>query len=96
MAEHQSTLDRCRGALLGLATDDALETTLEFAAPGTFTPISEIVGGGPSDLAPGQGTDDTSMALCFAESLLARGELDPVDQLQRYVPWWRDGHLSSR
>ena len=63
--------------------------------PGTFTPIKDMVGGGPFHLQPGQWTDDTSMALCLAESLIERQGFDPVDQLQRYVRWWRDGHLSS-
>ena len=35
------------------------------------------------------------MALCLAESLIECREFDPVDQLDRYVRWWRDGHLSS-
>lgn len=38
---------------------------------------------------------DTSMALCLAESLIERGGFDAVDQLERYVRWWREGHLSS-
>ncbi len=61
-AEH----DGCRGALLGLAVGDALGTTLEFKAPGSFAPIDDIVGGGPLGLWPGEWTDDTSMALCLA------------------------------
>ena len=41
-------LDRYRGALLGLATGDALGTTLEFSKPGhASTPIDDIEGGGP-------------------------------------------------
>lgn len=87
--------DRARGALLGLATGDAVGTTLEFQRPGSFTPIVDMVGGGPFGLEPGQWTDDTSMALCLAESLLDRGGHDPADQLRRYVNWWRDGYLSS-
>jgi ADP-ribosylglycohydrolase len=87
--------DRYRGALLGLACGDALGTTLEFRSPGSFTPIDDIVGGGPFGLNPGQWTDDTSMALCLAESLLAKAGFDPLDQLQRYVRWWREGYLSS-
>ena len=62
--------DRYRGTLLGLAVGDALGTTLEFKRPGTFEPIINIVGGGPFRLKPGQWTDDTSMALCLAESLI--------------------------
>ncbi len=88
--------DRFRGALLGLAAGDAVGTTLEFKRPGTFQPINDMVGGGPFGLTPGQWTDDTSMALCLAESIVERGgTLDPADQLTRYHRWWRDGHLSS-
>src|SRR5262249_24847002 len=84
-----------RGCLLGLAAGDALGTTLEFRSPGSFTPIQDIVGGGPFGLAAGQWTDDTSMALCLAESLIECHGFDPVDPLKRYVRWYRQGHLSS-
>ncbi len=90
-----TTRDRYLGSLLGLAAGDALGTTLEFKSPGTFEPVADIVGGGPFRLEPGQWTDDTSMALCLAQSLVETGAFDPVDQLERYVRWWRDGHLSS-
>lgn len=90
-----NTVDRYRGSLLGLAAGDALGTTLEFRPPGSFQPVADIVGGGPFGLKPGQWTDDTSMALCLAESLVESRGFDPVDQLTRYVRWWREGHLSS-
>ena len=86
---------RFQGCLLGLAAGDALGTTLEFMRPGSFTPIDDIVGGGPFDLAPGEWTDDTSMALCLAESLIQKAGFDPIDQLERYVRWYRTGYLSS-
>jgi ADP-ribosylglycohydrolase len=86
--------ERFRGSLLGLATGDALGTTLEFRQPGTFEPITGIVGGGPFGLKPGQWTDDTSMALCLAESLVENG-FDALDQMRRYVRWWREGYLSA-
>lgn len=89
-----SPASRFRGALLGLATGDALGTTLEFKPPGTFEPLSDMVGGGPFGLAPGEWTDDTSMALSLARSLVLRG-FDPTDQMRRYVRWWKDGYLSS-
>lgn len=88
-------MQRYRGSLLGLAVGDALGTTLEFKSPGTFPPLTDMVGGGPFHLEPGQWTDDTSMALCLAESLIERQGFDPVDQLARYVQWYRQGHLSS-
>ena len=86
---------RYRGALLGLAAGDAVGTTLEFKPPGTFEPVTGMVGGGPFGLEPGQWTDDTSMALCLAESLIEEQGFDPGDQVSRYVRWWRQGHLSS-
>lgn len=87
--------DRYRGALLGLAVGDALGTTLEFKPPGSFEPINDMIGGGPFGLEPGQWTDDTSMALCLAESLIEKQGFDPTDQMERYVRWWQKGHLSS-
>ena len=90
-----TTISRYRGSLLGLAVGDALGTTLEFKSPGTFTPITDMVGGGPFNLEPGEWTDDTSMALCLAESLIEKEKFDPSDQMQRYLKWSRDGYLSS-
>lgn len=87
--------DRYRGALLGLAAGDALGTTVEFQAPGTFEPLIGIVGGGPFGLPPGAWSDDTSMALCLAESLVECRGFDPADQIRRYRRWYREGHLSS-
>jgi ADP-ribosylglycohydrolase len=87
--------DRFRGCLLGLACGDALGTTLEFTRPGGFEPISDMVGGGPFRLAAGQWTDDTSMALCLAESLVEKKSFDARDQMERYVRWRSEGYLSS-
>lgn len=90
-----SARDRSLGCLLGLACGDAVGTTVEFQGRGTFPPVTDMVGGGPFGLAPGEWTDDTSMALCLAQSLLACGGFDPSDQMDRYVAWWQRGHLSS-
>jgi ADP-ribosyl-[dinitrogen reductase] hydrolase len=86
---------RFRGCLVGLAVGDALGTTVEFMPPGSFTPLTDMVGGGKFNLAAGEWTDDTSMALCLADSLLEKGEFDPIDQLERYVRWYQTGYLSS-
>ena len=87
--------DRFQGCLLGLATGDALGTTLEFRSPGTFEPIDDMVGGGPFGLRAGEWTDDTSMALCLAASLTECSGFDARDQMERYVRWFRDGYFSS-
>jgi ADP-ribosylglycohydrolase len=52
--------------MLGLAAGDALGTTLEFRPPGSFEPLTDMVGGGPFGLEPGQWTDDTATAVCLA------------------------------
>jgi ADP-ribosyl-[dinitrogen reductase] hydrolase len=89
--------ERARGALIGLAAGDALGTTLEFTGPlDPFAPrVTQIVGGGPFGLPPGAWTDDTSMALCLAQSLVAVGGCDPRDQIERYVRWWQHGENSA-
>ncbi|WP_129628120.1 ADP-ribosylglycohydrolase family protein [Candidatus Oscillochloris fontis] len=94
---HPHPSDHHRGALLGLAIGDALGTTLEFTGPlDPFTPqVTQIVGGGPFNLPAGFWTDDTSMALCLGQSLVAVGDFDPRDQIERYVRWWRNGENSS-
>lgn len=87
--------NRFLGALLGLACGDAVGTTVEFKRRGSFEPVTDMVGGGPFRLNPGEWTDDTSMALCLATSLIEIGNFDPVDQMGRYTRWMRDGYLSS-
>src|SRR5262245_17661142 len=79
--------ERYRGALLGLAVGDAVGTTVEFRSRGTFTPVTDMTGGGPFQLASGQWTDDTSMALCLAASLVEVGDFDVSDQMDRYCAW---------
>ena len=86
---------RYQGCLIGLAVGDAVGTTLEFKPPGTFKPISDMVGGGPFGLKPGEWTDDTSMALCLAVSLVEKKGFDGKDQMDRYVRWYKHGYMSS-
>lgn len=92
--ETSTFISRAEGALLGLALGDALGTTLEFTRKDSYTPITDMLGGGPFALKAGQWTDDTSMALCLADSLLAKGKLDLDDQMQRYIRWWQQGENS--
>lgn len=87
--------ERYAGCLAGLAVGDAVGTTVEFKRRGSFPPVTDMIGGGPFGLKAGQWTDDTSMALCLAESLLAKNGFDAVDQMGRYLNWWKWGYLSS-
>ena len=91
----KATPERAIGALMGLAVGDSIGTTLEFVPRNKITaPLTDMVGGGPFKLQPGQWTDDTSMALCLGESLLEHG-FDMHDQLKRYLNWYDNGYLSS-
>ncbi|MBS9996654.1 ADP-ribosylglycohydrolase family protein [Vibrio alginolyticus] len=87
-------LDKAQGAIVGLALGDALGTSLEFCPKDSYTPLQDIVGGGPFHLKPGQWTDDTSMMLCLADSMLALGKHEARDQINRYIAWWQEGHNS--
>ena len=88
-------LNRQKGSLLGLAIGDALGCTLEFKKPGTFKPITTIIGGGVHKLKAGQWTDDTSLALCLAQSLIDCKGFDAKDQMQKYCKWDEEGYMSS-
>ena len=88
-------VERYCGCLLGLACGDAVGTSVEFSPRGTFTPVTGMTGGGPFGLAPGEWTDDTSMALCLAASLVYRRGFDAADQMNRYCNWRNVGYFSS-
>jgi ADP-ribosyl-[dinitrogen reductase] hydrolase len=88
-------IDRYQGALLGLAVGDAVGTSVEFRSRGSFAPVTDMTGGGPFSLKAGQWTDDTSMALCLAESLLNKRGFDARHQMALYLNWWQWGYLSS-
>ena len=87
--------DRYLGTMLGLACGDAVGTTVEFSPRGSFAPVVDMVGRGPFGLLPGEWTDDTSMALCLADSLISKDGFDAHDQMTRYANWWKWGYLSS-
>lgn len=83
-------------SLLGLAIGDAVGAAVEFLPRGRFKPLTDMVGGGKFRVEKGQWTDDTSMALCLAESLIACQGFDADDQMQRYCRWIYDGYNSSK
>ena len=94
MAGAAFDLNAAQGMLLGLAVGDAVGTTVEFSARGSFEPVSDMIGGGPFQLEPGQWTDDTSMAICLANSLIHRQAWDPRDCMNRFVNWRDTGYAS--
>lgn len=95
VASEKEIQDKAKGAFVGLAAGDALGTTLEFKERDSYPHLTDIVGGGPFKLKPGQWTDDTSMALCLADSLIEKQGFDPKDLMERFYRWWRTGYNSS-
>jgi ADP-ribosyl-[dinitrogen reductase] hydrolase len=95
LAAARGLRERFLGTMFGLAVGDAVAAATQFRRPGTFTPIGDMLGGGPFDLPRGAYSDDTAMALCLAESLLERDGFDARDQVQRYSRWQQDGYLTS-
>lgn len=93
--DQQAIRERAIGSLLGLAVGDALGTTLEFSTHDSRPRLTDMEGGGPFGLEPGQWTDDTSMALALAESLLVCDGLDEHDLMTRFVSWMDEGAYSS-
>ena len=88
-------LDRAKGCLIGLAIGDALGAPVEFDRYGYFEPVVEFRDGGPFNLKAGQWTDDTSQALCLAESILSDKGFSQGDFLSRMVNWKQYGYNSS-
>ncbi|HEV2569539.1 ADP-ribosylglycohydrolase family protein [Sphingomonas sp.] len=93
-ASDSAIRDRAVGALLGLAVGDAVGTTLEFCSRDSYEPLTDLVGGGPFRLKPGEWTDDTAMAMALADSLAANPDLDEHDLMTRFVDWHERGTYS--
>lgn len=91
-----TTESRFKGCLLGLALGDAVGCTVEFRARGSSEPITDMLGGGKFHLKKGQWTDDTSMALCLAHSLVEMKGFDAKDQMDRYIKWFDEGYMSCK
>lgn len=90
--------ERALGALYGQLIGDALGCRYEFKKSETVKAMIEedreanggqlpILGGGPFDVMPGLGTDDTEMTLCLVRSLLHCREYNAVDVACSYVHW---------
>ena len=87
------------GSILGMVIGDAMGHRYEFEDlvydKITLTNMGEGKGG-DFKLEPGQWTDDTSMGLCLADSLLVnKGEFEPRDLMHRFLLWWNCGYNNA-
>ena len=87
---HHFSTDRAAGVLLGLASGDALGAGYEFGPPmPDGTPVG-MIGGGAFDWAPGEWTDDTSMAVPIAQAAARGADLRDEAVLDEIVAAWID------
>ena len=84
------------GSFIGLAVGDSLGASVEFMPRGSFPNVTEMTGGGPFNLNPGEWTDDTIMALCLAESLIKNKQFNQIDILNSWLAWYEFGHNSPK
>ena len=109
LKEFKDLEKRAIGSILGMAIGDAMGARLEFEHYIYEDEIEikkqykiqdlEDMGEGPGGhfrLQPGQWTDDTSMGLCLADSLLVKGgTLDRYDLMNRFIAWWKGGYNNA-
>ena len=87
---------RIRGSLYGVAVVDALGGPVEFHRRGTFPPVTGFRPNDNYNLPSGTWTDDTSMMLCLAQSLVdLKGVFNAQDQVRKYLQWFAQGYMSS-
>ena len=90
---------RSIGSMLGMAIGDAMGA--RYASMPVRYGVVDLKDIGYSqipyyDLNPGQWTDNTSMGLCLADSLLMNGgELDQHDLMRRFLCWWKSGYNNT-
>ena len=90
MSLHLSTAqsDRAAGVLLGMACGDALGAGYEFGPPLGSDVDVVMAGGGSFGWAPGEWTDDTSMAIVIAEVTAGGGDLATSQAQDQVAARW--------
>lgn len=86
-------MGRATGVLLGTAAGDALGVPYEFATPPGPGEPAQMRGGGLGDLAPGEWSDDTSMAVVVAEVAATGADLtsgEALDEIAEGFLRWYD------
>ena len=85
--------DRACGVLTGMASGDALGAGYEFGAARLGQESPAMIGGGLGGFAPGEWTDDTSMAVVIADVASTGADLrsaEALDQIARGFRRWYD------
>lgn len=87
-------LDRACGAMLGTAVGDALGASYEFGLAKVGAEGPRMLGGGLGGFAPGEWTDDTTMAWCILDVAATGADLRTEDALTQIARRFRDWYDS--
>ncbi|MBP9090587.1 ADP-ribosylglycohydrolase family protein [bacterium] len=102
MNDHETRIDRIRGAIFGQAIGDALGLGTEFLSkkkvqfiyPSGLSHYSQIIQDNHRERwKQGQWTDDTDQMLCILDSILSKGQIDTLDIAQRIFNWAKSGGM---
>ncbi len=102
MNDHETRIDRIRGAIFGQAIGDALGLGTEFLSkkkvqfiyPSGLSHYSQIIQDNHRERwKQGQWTDDTDQMLCIMDSILSIGQIDILDIAQRIFNWAKNGGM---
>src|SRR3954453_519070 len=88
--------DRAAGVLLALAAGDALGAGYEFGPPLPDDLEVRMAGGGSFSWAPGEWTDDTSMAVAIAEVSATGAGLRSDDAQDAIAARWAEWSVGAK
>ncbi len=93
----EGTKSKCYGCFFGGIVGDALGAPVEFETRDTFPLVDDMNNFNFNfGLQAGGWTDDTSMTLCLAQSIIDCKTIDKQDNLEKYSRWYRHGYMSSK
>lgn len=87
--------ERIVGCVLGLVVADAVGVPVEFKSREELAtaPVTDMRGFGTYDQPPGTWSDDSSLALATADSLVEQGYA-PTDMMRRFHAWLTTAYMS--
>lgn len=88
--------DEALGMFVGLFIGDALGAPLEFTEANDGHALTEMIGGGVHDTAPGEWTDDGAMAMAIADAYIAYKKFAPGAIAQNFKQWRNSGTFGTR
>lgn len=87
--------NRLKGLFIGGIVGDAFGSPYEFKQQGSYTITDQMEYNGVFKIPAGSFTDDSSMMLCLAQSLIDTKGFSASDQMRKYVDWMMTGYMSS-